>query len=110
VRPWNRRLSDDARSVLLASHPRVADVAVIPRPNERTGQVPIAAVVPRGTLSPDELIAWVAERVAPHKRIRAVRLASQIPRTPSGKILRRVLIEEDQARDTRRGHQGGCDG
>jgi acyl-CoA synthetase (AMP-forming)/AMP-acid ligase II len=81
---------------LLASHPQVADVAVIPRPDERTGEVPVAVVVPRGTLSPDELIAWVAERVAPHKQIRAVRLASQIPRTPSGKILRRVLIEEDQ--------------
>jgi acyl-coenzyme A synthetase/AMP-(fatty) acid ligase len=35
--------------------------------------------------------------VAPHKRIRAVRLADQIPRTPSGKILRRVLIDEDRA-------------
>lgn len=81
---------------LLASHPGVADVAVIPRPDERAGEVPVAVVVPRGTLSPDELIAWVAERVAPHKRIRAVRLASHIPRTTSGKILRRVLIEEDQ--------------
>jgi acyl-CoA synthetase (AMP-forming)/AMP-acid ligase II len=81
---------------LLASHPGVADAAVIPRPDERAGEVPVAVVVPRGTLSPDELIAWVAERVTPHKRIRAVRLASQIPRTPSGKILRRVLIEEDQ--------------
>jgi acyl-CoA synthetase (AMP-forming)/AMP-acid ligase II len=81
---------------LLASHPGVADVAVIPRPDERAGQVPVAVVVPRGTLSPDQLIAWVAERVTPHKRIRAVRLASHIPRTPSGKILRRVLIEEDQ--------------
>ncbi len=95
---------------LLASHPGVADVAVIPRPDEQTGQVPVAVVVPRGTLRPDELIAWAAQRVAPHKRVRAVRLASQIPRTPSGKILRRVLIEEDQARETRRGHQGGCDG
>ncbi len=80
---------------LLASHPGVADAAVIPRPDERAGEVPVAVVVPRGTLSPDELMAWVAERVAPHKRIRAVRLASQIPRTSSGKILRRVLIDED---------------
>ena len=80
---------------LLASHPGVADAAVIPRPDERAGEVPVAVVVPRGTLSPDELMAWVTERVAPHKRIRAVRLASQIPRTSSGKILRRVLIDED---------------
>jgi acyl-CoA synthetase (AMP-forming)/AMP-acid ligase II len=94
----------------LASHPRIADVAVIPRPDERARQVPVAVVVPRGTLRPDELIAWVAERAAPHKRIRAVRLASQIPRTPSGKILRRVLIEEDKARETRHGHQGDAMG
>jgi acyl-CoA synthetase (AMP-forming)/AMP-acid ligase II len=40
---------------LLASHPRIADVAVIPRPDERAGQVPVAVVVPRGTLRPDEL-------------------------------------------------------
>jgi acyl-CoA synthetase (AMP-forming)/AMP-acid ligase II len=80
---------------LLASHPRVADAAVIPRPDERTGEVPVAVVVPRGTLEPERLIAWVAERVAPHKRIRAVRLVSEIPRTPSGKILRRLLAEPD---------------
>jgi acyl-CoA synthetase (AMP-forming)/AMP-acid ligase II len=82
---------------LLMSHPGVADVAVIPRPDERTGEIPVAVVVPRGTPAPDELIAWVAARVAPHKRVRAVRLTSQIPRTPAGKILRRVLIEEDRA-------------
>jgi acyl-CoA synthetase (AMP-forming)/AMP-acid ligase II len=80
---------------LLAGHPQVADAAVIPRSDERTGEVPVAVVVPRGTLEPERLIAWVAERVAPHKRIRAVRLVSEIPRTPSGKILRRLLAEPD---------------
>jgi acyl-coenzyme A synthetase/AMP-(fatty) acid ligase len=44
-----------------------------------------------------KLIAWVAGRVAPHKRIRAVRLVREIPRTPSGKILRRLLVEADRA-------------
>jgi acyl-CoA synthetase (AMP-forming)/AMP-acid ligase II len=77
---------------LLAGHPQVADAAVIARPDERTGEAPVAVVVPRGTLEPEQLIAWVAERVAPHKRIRAVRLVGEIPRTPSGKILRRLLI------------------
>ena len=38
-------------------------------------------------------MAWVAERVAPHKRLRAVRFADAIPRTPAGKILRRLLRE-----------------
>jgi acyl-coenzyme A synthetase/AMP-(fatty) acid ligase len=38
----------------------------------------------------------VAERVEPHKRIQAVRFADAIPRTPSGKLLRRVLLEQDR--------------
>jgi acyl-CoA synthetase (AMP-forming)/AMP-acid ligase II len=82
---------------LLAGHPQVADAAVIPRPDERTGEVPVAVVVARGPLEPGELIAWVAARVAPHKRICAVRLVREIPRTPSGKILRRMLVEADRA-------------
>jgi acyl-CoA synthetase (AMP-forming)/AMP-acid ligase II len=81
---------------LLARHPQVADAAVIPRPDESAGEIPVAVVVPRGTLEPDELIGWVAERVASHKRIRAVRLVSEIPRTAAGKILRRELIEADR--------------
>jgi acyl-CoA synthetase (AMP-forming)/AMP-acid ligase II len=81
---------------LLVSHPQVADAAVIPRPDPRTGEVPVAVVVPCGTLEPSQLIAWVAGRVSPHKRIRAVTLISEIPRTPSGKIMRRQLIEADR--------------
>jgi acyl-CoA synthetase (AMP-forming)/AMP-acid ligase II len=83
---------------LLAGHPAVADAAVIPRPDDAHGEVPVALVVPRGDLDPDELIAWVAERVAPHKRLRAVRLVDAIPRTPSGKLLRRLLIDQDRQR------------
>jgi acyl-coenzyme A synthetase/AMP-(fatty) acid ligase len=43
-------------------------------------------------------MAWVAERVAPHKRIRHVRFVDEIPRTPAGKILRRRLVQEDRER------------
>ncbi|HEX5289688.1 MAG TPA: hypothetical protein VFX25_12520, partial [Streptosporangiaceae bacterium] len=50
-----------------------------------------------GRVDPGQLMAWVAARVAPHKRIRAVRLVREIPRTPSGKILRRLLVEADRA-------------
>jgi acyl-CoA synthetase (AMP-forming)/AMP-acid ligase II len=82
---------------LLAGHPQVADVAVIPRPDARTGESPVAVVVARGPVEPGQLIAWVVARVAPHKRIRAVRLVGEIPRNPSGKILRRALIEADRA-------------
>jgi len=76
---------------VLLGHPLVADVAVIPAPDEQAGEVPVAVVVPRDGLDPDQLIGWVADRVTPWKRIRAVRLADQIPRTPSGKTLYRVL-------------------
>ena len=76
---------------LLLTHPKVADVAVVPRPDARSGEVPVAVVAPEGDLNSDDLIAWVAERVAPHKRIRDVRFAEAIPRTPAGKILRRHL-------------------
>jgi acyl-CoA synthetase (AMP-forming)/AMP-acid ligase II len=80
---------------LLASHPAVADAAVLGRRDPADGEVPVAVVVPRAGAGPDpeELMAWVAERVAPHKRVRAVRFADALPRTPSGKLLRRALAE-----------------
>ncbi len=74
---------------LLLTHPLVADAAVTGRPDPRTGEVPVAFVV--GTADPDALIAWAAERVAPHKRLAAVHIVDAIPRTPSGKIIRRAL-------------------
>jgi acyl-CoA synthetase (AMP-forming)/AMP-acid ligase II len=76
---------------LLLTRPDVADAAVVGRPDPRTGEVPVAVVVPRGELDPDALRSWVAARVAPHKRLADVVLADRIPRTPSGKILRREL-------------------
>jgi acyl-CoA synthetase (AMP-forming)/AMP-acid ligase II len=83
---------------LLATHPAVADAAVLRRDDPARGEVPVAVVVPRpGTdPDPDELLAWVAERVAPYKRLHAVRFADAIPRTPSGKLLRRALADQDR--------------
>jgi acyl-CoA synthetase (AMP-forming)/AMP-acid ligase II len=79
---------------LLVNHPSVADAAVIPMPDEQAGEVPKACVVPAGDdLDPDALIAWLAEQVAPYKRIRAVEIVDEIPKSPSGKILRRLLRE-----------------
>lgn len=43
------------------------------------------------------LESWVARQVAPHKRIRRFEVVPQIPRTPSGKVLRRALIEQERA-------------
>jgi hypothetical protein len=79
---------------LLGTHPAVAECAVVARPDDRCGEVPVAVVVPRADVDADELIAWVAERVAPHKRLRAVRFADALPRTPAGKILRRLLRDQ----------------
>jgi acyl-CoA synthetase (AMP-forming)/AMP-acid ligase II len=77
---------------LLVNHPAVADVAVIPMRDASGEEVPKACVVAAGDdLDADELMAWVAERVAPYKRIRAVEVVDAIPKSPSGKILRRLL-------------------
>ncbi len=82
---------------LIATHPAVADVAVVPRPDPDHGEIPVAVVVARGELDAAALMAWVAERVAPYKRIRAVRFADELPRTPAGKLLRRLLLAADRA-------------
>lgn len=83
---------------LLLRRPEILDAAVIPRPDEHTGEAPLAVVTTRERLDPDVLMAWVAEQVAPHKRIRHVRFVDEIPRTPAGKILRRRLVQDDRER------------
>ena len=88
---------------LLLAHPAVADAAVVPRPDPGAGEIPVAHVVLGGEATADELLSWVAERVAPYKRVRAVQLTDQIPRAPSGKLLRRVLVEAERARRGREG-------
>ena len=82
---------------LLLTYPAIADAAVVPMPHDAGGEAPKAFVVTTGELDPEELMTWVADRVAPYKRIRAVEIIDQIPRSPSGKILRRVL--RDQGKD-----------
>jgi acyl-CoA synthetase (AMP-forming)/AMP-acid ligase II len=82
---------------LLCAHPAVADAAVVPRPDPEAGELPVAYVALRAEASAAELQAWVAERVAPFKRLRDVRFVDQVPRSPTGKLLRRILVEAERA-------------
>jgi acyl-CoA synthetase (AMP-forming)/AMP-acid ligase II len=77
---------------LLLTHPAVADVAVVRHADPAAGEVPKAYVVLAGPATEQELMDWVTERVAPYKRVRLIEFTDSIPKSPSGKILRRLLV------------------
>lgn len=83
---------------VLLTHPSVADAAVIPYPDDEAGEVPKGIIVLKEPTEPQALLDFVAERVAPFKRIRHVEFVDKIPKSPSGKILRRVLVEMEKAK------------
>ena len=83
---------------LLLTHPSITDAAVIPVRDEEAGEIPKAFVVAGDAITTDEVIRFVAERVAPYKKVRAVEIVEEIPKSPSGKILRRVLIDRERER------------
>jgi acyl-CoA synthetase (AMP-forming)/AMP-acid ligase II len=78
---------------LLMEHPAVRDCAVVGIPDQASGEIPKAFIVLHEgkRVDPAELMAFVAERVAPYKKIREVTFIPEVPRNFSGKILRRVL-------------------
>jgi acyl-CoA synthetase (AMP-forming)/AMP-acid ligase II len=82
---------------LLVTHPAVGDAAVIGSPDEEAGEVPKAFVVLKAEAEPQAIMDWVAGRVAPHKKIRRLEVVKEIPKSLSGKILRRVLVERERA-------------
>ena len=76
---------------LLLGHVNITDAAVIGKPDEEAGEVPYAFVVANDELDAKAVMAFVAGKVAPHKRIRGVEFVDEIPKALSGKILRRML-------------------
>ncbi|MGV0798787.1 AMP-binding protein, partial [Mycolicibacterium elephantis] len=79
---------------VLHGHPAVKDCAVFGVPDPVDGEAVVAAVATRAELEPRELCELVAERLASYKRLSRVVIVPEIPRLPSGKVLRRVLKEQ----------------
>ncbi|XP_020227182.1 4-coumarate--CoA ligase-like 6 [Cajanus cajan] len=82
----------DLEAVLML-HPEIVDVAVTGAMDKETGEMPVAFVVRKvgSVLSPKHIMDYVAEQVAPYKKVRKVLFINKIPRSPTGKILRRQL-------------------
>ncbi|MES4886612.1 4-coumarate--CoA ligase family protein [Streptomyces sp. NPDC096012] len=80
---------------LLLTHPGIADAAVVGARDEDGNEIPHAFVVRRPPDGPteNEIMLYVAERVAPYKRVRKVTFVEDVPRAASGKILRRQFRE-----------------
>ena len=93
-----RQVAPAELEAVLLSHPQIADAAVIPSPDEKSGEVPKALVVLKDEATVEEIMEFVGARVARYKRIRRVEFVSEIPKTPAGKILHRVLKERERRR------------
>ena len=88
---------------VLLTHPCIADAAVIPYPDDEAGEVPKGIIVLKQPAEAEAILQFVAEKVAPHKRIRHLEFVDKIPKSPSGKILRRVLVEMEKAKPQKSG-------
>jgi acyl-CoA synthetase (AMP-forming)/AMP-acid ligase II len=78
---------------VLVSHPKVKDAGVIGMRTQDGEEAPMGCVVADGEVEAGELLDYVAERVAPYKKLRRIEFVEEIPKSASGKILRRVLRE-----------------
>jgi acyl-CoA synthetase (AMP-forming)/AMP-acid ligase II len=78
---------------VLLTHPKVRDAAVIGQASDKWGESPAAVVVADASLDAAELLSFCAGKLARYKQPRTVHVVDDIPRNPSGKILKRVLRE-----------------
>ena len=80
---------------VLSRHDAVADVAVIGVPHDKWGEAVHAVVVraPGAEITEDELVEWTRDKIAGFKRPKSVSFADELPRNPTGKLLKRVLRE-----------------
>jgi acyl-CoA synthetase (AMP-forming)/AMP-acid ligase II len=84
----------EIESVLL-SHDKIADVGVIGVPSAKWGESPFAAIVPKDdSLTAEEVIEFCKGKLAPFKAVKAVEFVTELPRNPSGKILKRELRDQ----------------
>ena len=86
---------------LMYRHPAIAEAAVVGVPHPYRGEDPVAFVVlkpeARGTLAEDQLAQWCREEMSVYKAPRVIQFVDALPKTASGKILRRVLREKVNA-------------
>ena len=80
---------------VLIAHPQILEAAVIGQPSEKWGESPLAVVVRKdAALTAEAVLAYCRDKLAGYKRPQAVEFVDEIPRNPSGKILKRILREQ----------------
>lgn len=89
---------------VLFKHPKVLDVSVIGVPDPKLGERPCACIVPRPgeTITLDEVVSFLKDKIATYKLPERLEVVGELPRTPTGKIQRHVLLDQVITRPTLR--------